>query len=130
MRKYHIASKTMLHRREVRLGGGEARQNFNLLDPGSCYIDLEGPDGDLVLISASTDESEWCAQRWHEHPEVSTLPHPDREAAKKIKDHGGVKPAHLKKLKAALPELSDAHTVWDLHDIVTKRHPGCKLSVY
>lgn len=86
--------------------------------------------GSPLLISTSVEHSEWCEDQWHGHPDVAVLPHPTFEGTDPMSKHIGsatkkIKQEHLDHLSVL--GVKPNHTVWDIHDLASKRMPNCKL---
>jgi hypothetical protein len=134
MRKYYICPKSVYE--EIIPGLGLQRACW--LSGGSSYALL---DDDHILIcgEGKKDEHE---MRWHDHPEVARLSHPQHEQDVPLADlitnkrhkRKQFKQHHFDKLKSLCAQhgfaLDETHTLFDLHDALVSLYPGLRLPRY
>jgi hypothetical protein len=110
---------------------------------GDSYVELPGLEGeaDHILVAGdfAKDQHEI---HWSDHPEIARLSHPQNEGdlpladlhANKRHAHKQFKQHHWDKLAALCAlhghQLTPAHTLWDLHEMLTPHYPGLKLARY
>jgi hypothetical protein len=117
---------------------------------GSSYVEL---DDDHILVAGdfAKDQHEI---HWSDHPDIARLSHPQNEGDLPLADlinggglglqaevsaanrhaHKKFKQHHWDKLDALCAlhghQLTPAHTLWDLHEMLTPHYPGLTLARY
>lgn len=151
MKRYYIVPKNVFHEidpannmpRHAWLAGSscvELPAVQNEADPGSP---AGASSAGVVHLLVCTDfAKDHHADRWHDHPEVARLTHPQLEQAvplahlhqKPEHAHKQFKAHHFDKLQKLCAQhgftLSPSHTLWDLHDALTSHYPGIRLTRY
>ncbi len=134
MRRFFVLKKEVWGE-SIDHGGGQFASRFCLFkNSESHYIDLT-EDGFVLLAGELANEA--CAEVWHAHPEIASMPHPTIEGNVTFDEllnhpkhvHRKFKDYHFAALNnhPAL-KIEKTHTIWDLHDQARKIHPLVRLT--
>jgi hypothetical protein len=110
---------------------------------GDSYVELPVLPSEAAHILVAGDfAKDYHEVNWSAHPEIARLTHPQNEADVPLADlhqhkrhaHKQFKQHHWDKLAALCAlhghQLTPAHTLWDLHEMLTPHYPGLKLARY